>query len=174
MSRAEIWLSLAVSLDGFIADEQGGVGWLDPYNGEDLGMEDFTASMDVLVMGRATYDQCLTFGPWYYAGKHVIVLTSRPIGNGPEGVEAWLSGPESLVRHLRNMPGKRVWNMGGSKTIEAFLRHDAIDMFDLALVPVLLGRGIRLFNDDAPAMKLGLVRSQASSCGIVQNTYRRE
>jgi dihydrofolate reductase len=49
--------NMAMSLDGFIADAEGGVGWLDGYMSEEFRFDDFVASVDTLVMGRVTYEQ---------------------------------------------------------------------------------------------------------------------
>ncbi len=53
-----------MSADGFIADKDGGVGWLDEYatSGEDCGYEKFYKTIDALVFGKNRYEQVLTFG----------------------------------------------------------------------------------------------------------------
>jgi len=50
---------VASSLDGYIATPDGGVGWLEPFQGgdEDYGFGDFYASMDALLMGSRTYER---------------------------------------------------------------------------------------------------------------------
>ena len=74
---------IATSLDGYIARENGDVDWLSAENGagdgEDYGFQEFMASVDVLVMGRNSYDKVLSFGEWPYGNKKVVVLTSRPL-----------------------------------------------------------------------------------------------
>jgi dihydrofolate reductase len=52
---------LAVSVDCYIADAQGSVGWLDAFSGEGLGYTEFAASISTIVSGRATFDQALGF-----------------------------------------------------------------------------------------------------------------
>jgi dihydrofolate reductase len=73
---------IATSLDGFIAREDGSLDWLDAANatvaeGEDCGYAAFMNSIDVLVMGRNSYEKVLSFGQWPYKNKSVIVLSSR-------------------------------------------------------------------------------------------------
>ncbi len=55
---------LAVSLDGFIADKDGGVKWLEPYSDPSLGFEEFNRTIDTIVLGRTTFDQTLGWGAW--------------------------------------------------------------------------------------------------------------
>ncbi len=42
---------MAASLDGFAADAQGSVGWLDPFEGADWGHDAFITQICTLVMG---------------------------------------------------------------------------------------------------------------------------
>ncbi len=55
---------IATSLDGFIADRDGGLDWLtsvsDPEGG-DFGFAEFLGRIDAIVMGRATFETVLGF-----------------------------------------------------------------------------------------------------------------
>ena len=63
---------VASSLDGYIADENGGVDWLpDPVEGEDFGYGEFYDGIDALLMGRRTYDQVRGFGDWPRIREHL-------------------------------------------------------------------------------------------------------
>ena len=81
MQQPRVSVFLAVSLDGYLAREDGSLDWLslvqtDP--AEDTGYAAFMASVDALLVGRHTYETALTIDPWPYAGKRVVVLTSQP------------------------------------------------------------------------------------------------
>ena len=81
--RAKASVFIATRLDGFIARPDGSIDWLDNANavvprGEDCSYNEFMQSIDVLVMGRHTFELAVTFDPWPYAGKRVVVLGSRP------------------------------------------------------------------------------------------------
>ena len=74
---------VATSLDGCIAREDGRIDWLERANavvppGEDCGYREFFDSVDALVMGRGTFDLAVTFDPWPYGGKRVVVMTHAP------------------------------------------------------------------------------------------------
>ncbi len=73
---------IATSLDGFIAREDGSIDWLNDANqtvppGEDCGYGEFMADVDVLVMGRNTFEQVLTFTPWPYGSTPVVVMSRK-------------------------------------------------------------------------------------------------
>ena len=58
---------IAASVDGYIARRDGDIDWLqDPdfaMRGQDLGYEQLMRSIDVVVMGRRTFEKVLSFGP---------------------------------------------------------------------------------------------------------------
>jgi dihydrofolate reductase len=165
-------LSLAITLDGFVADAEGGVGWLDPFMSPDLGFEEFMAKVGVLVMGRTTYERVLTFGPWPYAGKWTVVLTHRPLTSAPEGVEGYGAEPETLTAKLKETTKGTIWHMGGGRSAQPFLDRGLVDELELNLIPVTLGRGVPLFQKDAKALALSVVEHQVYSSGIVRLRYR--
>jgi len=142
-----IRLYVAASLDGFIADSDGGVGWLDPFDSPDTtaSYEAFIAQIGTIVMGRTTFDQVLTFGEWPYAGQRTLVLTSRPLSNPPPDTEALsMSALPDAIPGLR-AESRDVWLVGGGQTVRAFLDLGAIDEIELYVMPVILGAGLPLF-----------------------------
>jgi len=72
---------IATSLDGFIARKNGDLDWLpSPNESEgDYGYQEFVDSMDILIMGRNTFEKVLSFGDWPYTKIRVMVLSSKPI-----------------------------------------------------------------------------------------------
>ena len=70
-------LYIAQSLDGYIADADGGVGWLEAAGGgEDYGYDAFFRGVGALAMGAATYEQLLSWGVWPYADVPTWVFTA--------------------------------------------------------------------------------------------------
>lgn len=174
MAKSQIWLSLAISVDGFIADEDGGVDWLAAFDANDFGVAEFMASMDRIVMGRTTYDQARGFGEWPYGGKPVYVLTSRPLeGDVPPGVVAWLAGVPALIEHF-DSAGGTVWLMGGGVAAKEFFDAGRVDRLDLNIIPILLGRGIRIFLPREGHRQLALVEAKALAQGLVRLVYSSE
>jgi len=80
-------LYFATSLDGFIADRDGSVDWLEAHDPEQYGYPEFFAEIGALVMGRRTYEFVRTMGDeWPYRGRRTYVLSSRPLTGLPDGV----------------------------------------------------------------------------------------
>jgi len=138
-------LNIAVTLDGFIADENGGVGFLDSYHDAGYDFTAFLASISLMIQGANTYRQVLGFGAWPYGAIPNIVFSSHPLPI-PDGARVrFHAGPvESLVEELADFSGD-IWIVGGAKTIAALLNGGVRPRMELAIVPELLGRGIPLF-----------------------------
>jgi dihydrofolate reductase len=165
---------IATSVDGFIARGDGGLDWLSGFQeeGQDYGYARFAASVDAVVLGRATYDVVLGFGAWPYAGKRVAVMTHRPL-EGRHGEEVFAGGAGELAAKLAAEGARRVYVDGG-QVIRQFLAAGLIDDVTLSVIPVILGDGIRLFEGGgAPEQWLALEGVEPYPSGLVQLRYRR-
>ncbi|HSK01903.1 MAG TPA: dihydrofolate reductase family protein [Kofleriaceae bacterium] len=163
---------IATSLDGYIARPDGGLDWLAAAqsSGEDYGYAKFAATVDALVLGRATYDTVLGFGGWPYGGKRVVVLTHRP-AQSRHGEEFHGGNVEDLARRLARDGVKRVYVDGGA-VIQQFLAARLIDDLTISIIPVVLGAGIRLFSDHGAEEPLVLEGVDSYPTGLVQVRYR--
>ena len=153
----KVTVFMATSLDGFIADENGSVDWLnelpppeDPK--EDLGFGALMQSVDRLVMGRTTFNQVLDFDSWAYGDTQVTVLSHQPPpDNIPAGaiVNFAQGSPETLIQQFKSEGDQHIYLDGGN-VVQQFLSSGLIDEIILTQVPVLLGKGISLFKEELP------------------------
>lgn len=167
---------MAVSVDGFAADEDGGVGFLGDFQDLDYGYADFITRVAVITMGRRSFDQILTFGDWPYPGHEVLVQTSRPIGDPPRGCAPWRGSPQELIAAWRKGQARRpgdLWVLGGPRLCAAYLEADLIDRLDLFFMPVLLGRGLPLFTQAGGRRPVELAEQRAFDNGVVHLAYQR-
>lgn len=162
---------VAVSLDGYIARADGGLDWLAPFEGEDHGYAGFLAGVDALVIGRGTYDTVLRFRDWPYAGKRVVVCTSRP-ATAIHGEEFWTGTPRALAQRLAGEGVGRVY-LDGGVLVSSFLREGLVDELTLNLVPLVLGDGRPLFSNGLPELPLRLETVRTFPSGLAQLRYVR-
>lgn len=169
---------IAASLDGFIAREDDDLSWLEDETlkipSEDYGYQEFFNSIDTIVLGRRTYETISNFSKWPYANKRVVVLSHAPLtllGDTSTMVESASLRPEELVSYLKNTGSEKVYVDGG-KTIQSFLEAGFIDEITLTIIPILLGRGIPLFNSQSKECRLDLVHQKTYKNGYVQVRYR--
>jgi len=167
----------ATSLDGFIARENGAIDWLGSppeEGGEDYGYQAFMDSVDVLVMGRNTFDIILPFEPWPYEGKPVTVLTHRPL-ELPERlkgrVDVQAGEPRQILKKLKARKYEHAYIDGG-RTIQDFLRSGLIDRLVITRLPILIGSGIPLFDKLPHDIRLQLRQSRSFPDGLVQSDYQ--
>ncbi|MBC2837519.1 dihydrofolate reductase family protein [Paragemmobacter straminiformis] len=164
---------MAATLDGYVADARGGVGFLNEFQHVDWGWSGFIAEIGTVVMGRKTYDHIWQLTPdWPYPDCAGIVL-----GHPAEALHAnctlWRDGLDALVAHLRALDGKDVWIVGGPSLQAQFIAKGALDRLELCLVPRLIGTGIRLFPDTGgPALQPRLHASRSLPEGMVLLDYR--
>jgi dihydrofolate reductase len=166
---------IATSLDGFIADDNGGIDWLtelpNPSSG-DGGYTKFIDSIDAIVMGRNTFQKVLSFGiDWPYAKKvFVWSNTLKQIPSSLEGkVEIVFGSIEQILHKIQEQGFKNLYIDGG-KTIQSFLQAGLIQEIILTQVPIILGRGIPLFQG-VPKIKLTHKSTEAFDNGMVQVHY---
>jgi dihydrofolate reductase len=171
MARPRVRYYLAASLDGFIGTPDGDVSWLEPYPPESLGFSEFLAGIGTIVMGRASYEQVLDFGPWPYGDKRTVVLTSRPLRPAVAQVEAWSGDVDALIAEARGRGKGDVWILGGARAARLFLDAGLIDRLEVLVVPVLLGQGIPMFGGPPQRLDLGLVSATPRKLGVVELVY---
>jgi dihydrofolate reductase len=170
-------LYIAMSLDGFIADAAGGVAWLAGDGSAPDADTDFAAfleTVDTILVGHTTYRQVvteLTPGRWEYGGRQTYVFTRQTLE--PEnGVIFTDEAPVSLLYRLKQEPGKDIWICGGASILNALIEADAIDVYHITVIPVVLGDGIPLFTKHQRAVPLTLLRTETIN-GMVGLVYER-
>ncbi|GMU60196.1 MAG: deaminase [Myxococcaceae bacterium] len=171
MARPTTHVFLATSVDGFIARTDGTLDWLDAVQrkGEDYGYARFFRRVDTVVIGRNTYDFVRTLEEWPYGDKRCVVLTHRPVK--PKAHETFSAGaPGALVSRLARLGARRIYVDGG-RVISRFLAAGLIDELTISQIPVLLGHGVRLFQDGMER-RLKLARTKSFPSGLVQTTWR--
>ena len=141
----------AVSLDMRIARPDGSVDWLADYPPDAEDFAAFLAEVDLIVMGRSTYEAVLSYGAgaWPYPGKETIVLTSRALDDAP----AEVSVRSDLAATVAEVEGRglgRVWIEGGGRLLAGLRALGRLDVMELAVLPVVLGAGVPAFPDGGP------------------------
>ncbi|NLL79336.1 MAG: dihydrofolate reductase [Clostridiales bacterium] len=171
----KVILYIAMSLDGYIADQNGKVDWLNAYNDVEEGTDSYSLlleTVDTVVMGYNTYHQIVTeLSPeqWIYEELKSYVITHNKIPSNPE-IMFVNNSPSDLVKKLKKESGKDIWICGGANIISQLMQEELIDRFHISVIPTILGNGIRLFEDSHNEMKLDLVQTKNGS-GIVELIY---
>ena len=155
---------VAASLDGYIADADGKLEWLFPFDkvqGVREHYERFIEDVSVLAMGSATYRFMFEQGvEWPYADKPTWVFTHREQlaipGANLHFTQDDVGAVHAAMRAAAN--GKNIWLVGGGALATQFAGRGLIDELWLATIPVVLGAGAPLFQGPllAPMIILGV------------------
>jgi dihydrofolate reductase len=167
--------SVAATLDGFIADPDGGYDWIVMDDAIDFAA--IFAEFDTFVMGRKTWDVSAGVDPAdlgmtdMFAGKEVIVF-SRTLKRARPGVTIVDTDPVETVRALKQKPGKDIWLFGGGSMFRTLADAGLVDTVELSIMPVLLSQGVPLLAQGAriAGMKLEKCETLPKS-GIVMLSY---
>ena len=167
---------IATSLDGYIADINGSVDFLneypDPVN-EDMGYHSFIESIDALIMGSKTFETILGFGiDWPYT-KPVYVVTSqeRFLPEKLIGKVSFINGsPQQIISQMLALQHKHLYIDGG-RVIQSFLQENLIDEMIITTVPCLLGSGVALFGSVSQTIFFSCIETKTFSNGLVQCRY---
>lgn len=144
----DIVASLAVTLDGYVAREDGGVDYLEKYPITEFDFDVFLEGVGAIIMGRASYVQAVEWG-WHWSAYPTMVLTSRTDLEVPKGADVQFSSAptaEAITAFGAATP-KRLWVFGGGRVITDGLLGNAIDTLEMTIMPEAIGSGIPLFAD---------------------------
>jgi dihydrofolate reductase len=144
-----LW-SFTMSLDGFVAGPNHEMGWMTGFTVRPGLIEEYIESTGAVLGGRDGWDAIVDDSrPWGGAWKGpIFVLTHHPEDATPADDVTFLNcGPAEAVRiGLAAADGKNLAVF--SPTIGAqLLGLGLIDEIDLHIAPILLGQGIRLYDN---------------------------
>lgn len=171
----KVIIYIAMSLDGYIADKNGSVGWLDG-DGSDKencgSYPEFIKTVDTVILGYNTYNQIdteLSPDVWAYDGKETYVLTHRDCADKP-GITFVNTEVVDLLSKLKDEKKKNIWICGGAAIVNQVLQAHMADEITVSFIPALIGQGIRLFDENELNQRLKFISTRSYN-GIVDLTY---
>lgn len=175
LTKRAVILYIAMSLDGYIAKPNDDLDFLSivEQEGQDYGYAAFVKTVDTVIVGRRTYDKVLSMGyefPHTDKDAYIITRTARPnIGT----IKFYTGDLKTLVAQLKAERGKNIFCDGGAETVNELLKADLIDELIISIIPILIGNGIKLFNNGRPEQRLELVSVKSFDKRLTQLHYKR-
>jgi dihydrofolate reductase len=191
-------VSTFISLDGVIQapggpeeDRSGSFvlgGWIAPYSEEAIGqyLQELLSQPFELLLGRCTYDIFASYWPHVPADarnrdiadlfdrvpKHVATHRSADLDwQNSHALDGELA---DAIRALTHQEGADLLTFGSGNMVRQLLAAGLVDELRLLIYPVVLGRGKRLFGDDAKASAFTLTHSATTSGGVIITRYTRD
>ena len=168
----------AVSLDGYIADENHSLDWLFQFGGEDPTYQEFIKDVGAIVMGSSTYEWILTNDilanpdkpkPWPYT-QATWIFTTRKLRELPGADIRFVKGDVAPVHAaMREVAGdKNIWVMGGGDLAGQFHQQGLLDEMIITIAPVILTKGAPLFTQKITKPPLRVVKTTPYPEGFIQ------
>ena len=161
-------LSVAMSLDGYIADPHGGYDWIvmDP----EIDFDAMFKRYDAVLMGRKSYDAAKQSG--YGMPKPETYVFSKTLQQADAPDVTVSNNPRSTVTALKQQKGKDIWLWGGGELFRSLLELGLVDAVEVGIIPVLLGGGLPMLPSPATSSKLKLTSHRMyEKTGTVMLTY---
>lgn len=170
---------IAQSLDGYIADKNGNIDWLNSISNpeqKDMGYMALIEEIDAIVMGRTTFETVLGFGGEWPYSKHVFILSSsiKEVPHQLSEKVTLLSGNEKSILDAIHSQGYYKLYIDGGRTVQNFLKEDLVDELRITTFPILLGGGFSLFGELTQSMNFDHIKTEVFLNQLVQSSYRRK
>ena len=180
----EEWLSL----DGFAAEEDGGLNFfpdssIDKYSDEE--QLQFLESIDAILLGRITYELFVAFWPTATTDKEIIAdklnslprfvfsntLSSAPWGKW-EAAKVIKGDAVNEIRKMKNQQGKDMVLWGSITLAQSLIKENLIDQYNLRICPTAIGKGKPFFPDANRHFNLQLTDIKKYKSGTVLLQYK--
>lgn len=162
--------NVAASLDGYIADVNGGFDWIPDDSTVDFAA--LFARIDTVIMGRVTYEVMRSQPELPFNSGTRVYVVSRTLDPNTPGVTVVRDDPVALASSLRHEAGDgEIWLFGGGQLFAALLAADQVDAVEITIAPVLLGGGIPLLAHVDHRTALELVHTHTYPSGMVAVHY---
>ena len=180
MSRVRVYLGC--SLDGCVAGPEHDISFLNDFTpdpnapeSQGLGFAAFLDQVGALLMGRRTYQVPLDYDAWHYGDRPVLVATHHDLPPAPKGGNAWaVQGPiEDLIAQAKDAAGGKDVYLDGGDIVRQGLDAGLVDELCLTFLPIVLGRGIRLWDDLRGLEADYTVTSETAESGTIHLTFAR-
>ena len=186
-------LQIQMTVDGYVAGPNGELDWM-VMNWSDDIMEyvtGMTDPVDGILMGRKMTEGFITYwssvvkdpaNPEYEFGRKMYdtpkVVFTKTLNESDPPVTGWqntvLAKGDLLeeVQKLKDQEGGDLIVYGGSNFVSNLIRNNLIDEYYLFINPVIIGRGMAIFNAMEQRKRLELKDSTTFDCGITVLYYQ--
>jgi dihydrofolate reductase len=173
-----------VTLDGFFVDSKGDMSWAHKNDAEwNAFVGENASGSGVLLFGRITYELMASYWPTPMALQNSPVVAkgmndmpkivfSRTLDKVSWSNTKLVQGDMAAeVRKMKNEPGPDMVILGSGSIVSQLAQENLIDEYQIALSPIVLGKGRTLFEGVREKLNLKLTKSRTFGNGNVFLCY---
>ena len=174
-----------VSLDGFFVDSKGDMSWAHKNDAEwNMFVNENASGSGVLVFGRVTYELMASYWPTPMALQNSPVVAkgmndmpkvvfSRTLDKASWSNTKLVKGDLAAeVRKMKKEPGPNLVILGSGSIVSQLAQQNLIDEYQIALSPIVLGKGKTMFEGVKEKLNLKLTKSRTFSNGTAFLCYQ--
>lgn len=176
-----------ISLDGFVAGPNGEMNWIkiDPEIFEHVGKR--ISKTDTSLYGRVTYQMMEGYWPAagskpnasrrdiehskWYSNVHKVVLSKTLKESDLPNTTVLNDNLSEEINEIKQQEGSEILLFGSPTAAHSLIQLKLIDGYWLFVNPVILGRGIPLFEDVKDKIKLNLLTTRQFTSGVTELSY---
>ncbi|MEJ7674158.1 MAG: dihydrofolate reductase family protein [Chitinophagaceae bacterium] len=164
----KIVAGFAVSLDGFIAGVNNEIDWI--IIDKEIDFAEQMKRFDAYLIGRKTYELSRQTGGNSF-GKSKVYIFSNTFTEVEKPFKLIKGDVTKKVNEIKNEDGKDIALFGGGELLTSLLNLDLVEEISLAVIPIILGKGIPFIKELNKRVPLTLIKSKTYSNGTVQLSY---
>jgi len=174
-----VTIHMVSSVDGMIAKRDNSVGWFETADEYEQGagqpdVGEFLKTIDCYIMGSRTYAHAFELSKqygWPYGDTPTIVMSSRALPVERANVELFTGDLQTLVNERLRPAYRNVWVVGGAALARSFIQAGLADEIRMSVLPVILGDGLRFFEELGLEKALHLKEVTGYKNGMVELWY---
>ena len=165
----KLTLYMAISIDGHIAKADHSTDWVSDTDWKQFG--NYFNNSDAVIMGRKTYEVSEDDFPY---GKSLNIVLTQNKALHKENEQTWFtdSSPKEILKVLEKKELSNILLIGGGITNSHFLDNNLIDELVLSVHPIILGTGIKIFENEKFEKNLELTDIKKFDKGLVHLIYK--
>ncbi len=189
-------MKMSITIDGFVAGLNGETDWIFRSSDETSRAWSLERSYDagLVIMGRKSFESMAPYWPTA-TGPFAAPMNEIPKGvftkSGYKGINlqpgtelspaaaSWAAAKifdgdlAEEIKELKSREGKPILALGGAGFMRSLIATELIDEYHLNTHPVVLGKGLPIFNSVELPMDLKLVEAKSFPGGIVARVYSK-
>lgn len=181
----KLQLQVQISVDGFIAGENGEMDWMEWNWSEDIKqyVSSITEPIETVLLGRKLAEGFIPYwadaatkepkveGSEKFSTVHKMVFTKTLKTHEWKNTELATGELAEEVNKLKGKDGGTLMAYGGGSFVTSLIKEGLIDEFHLLVNPTALGKGLPIFQGLETLQQFKLVEAKGFDCGIALLHY---